>query len=211
MRPSPPMTRPFVVAIAGGTASGKSTLADAVAAALGDRATSISHDCYYRTVPPHIATHPDRANLYNYDHPEALDSALLAAHLEELRQGRPVRVPHYDYATSTAIPDVTEALPRPIILVDGILILAEPALRPLFDLSVFVHAPDDVRLIRRIRRDTTVRGQTLDYVLDQYLKWVKPMHDEFVAPSERHAHLVLKGTSPVDKLVPIVLDRINNL
>jgi uridine kinase len=202
------MMQPFVVGIAGGTASGKSTLAEALAARLGDAATVISHDCYYKTVPRHIANHPDRATLYNYDHPESLDSALLAQHLTELRAGRAVRVPRYDYATSAAVLDATEALPRPFILVDGILILAEPALVPLFDLIVFVEAPDDVRLVRRIRRDTTARGQTLDYVLDQYLNTVKPMHDQFVAPSARHAHVVLPGTEPVDGLVTVVLDHI---
>lgn len=199
---------PLVVAIAGGTASGKSTLADAVAAALGPVAVSISHDRYYKTVPDHIRHHPRRVFLHNYDHPDALDSALLAENLKELRAGRSVRIPRYDYATSTAVPADIPVEPRPIILVDGILILAEACLRPLFDLSVFVEAPDDVRLLRRIRRDTTVRGQTLDYVLDQYETSVKPMHDQFVAPSVTHAHLVLNGTRPVDGLVKATLDRI---
>jgi uridine kinase len=188
------MNRPYIIAIAGGTASGKSTLADALAARLGAKASSISHDCYYKTVPGHVANHPDRATLYNYDHPSSLDSTLLAEHLRELRAGRAVRIPRYDYATSQAVPEASAVEPRQFILVDGILILAEPDLIPLFDLIVFVDAPDDVRLVRRIRRDTTVRGQTLNYVLDQYMNTVKPMHDEFVAPSKQHAHVILDGT-----------------
>jgi uridine kinase len=199
---------PYVVAVAGGTASGKSTLADGLAAALGSEAVSISHDRYYKTVPEGIRHHPRRAFLHNYDHPDALDSALLATHLAELRAGRSVRIPRYDYATSVAVPDDLLVEPRPVVVVDGILLLAEPCLCPLFDLSVFVEAPDDVRLLRRIRRDTTARGQTLDYVLDQYEQTVKPMHDQYVAPSAAHADIVLNGTRPVDGLVSVVLDRI---
>lgn len=197
--------RPFVVAVAGGTASGKSTLADALKAKLGDKALSISHDLYYKTAPPDAKS---GGKMHNYDHPDALDSALLATHLWELKKGRPVKLPRYDYVTSVHVPDATPVEPKPVILVDGILILAEPALRPLFDFIVFVEAPDDVRLVRRIRRDTTDRGQTLDYVLTQYLDTVKPMHDQFVAPSAEHAHILLRGTRPVAGLVQTVLDHV---
>lgn len=200
------MSRPFIIAIAGGTASGKSTLADAVAEHL--QATTICHDVYYKTVPEHLRNHPRRVELYNYDHPDALDTALLVAHLRALREGASVRLPRYDYATSTAIPEDTPVDPAPFIVVDGILILAEPDLLPLFDLIVFVEAPDDVRLIRRIRRDIAERGQTLDYVLTQYLAMVKPMHDQFVAPSAERAHIRLNGTKPVENLVTAVLRRI---
>jgi uridine kinase len=196
--------RPFVLAVAGGTASGKSTLADALKVSLGGLALSITHDLYYKTAPPKTGD----GRLYNYDHPDALDSALLATHLWELKKGRPVKLPRYDYVTSVHVPDVTHAEPKPLVLVDGILILAEEKLRPLFDFIVFVEAPDDVRFARRVRRDTTDRGQTLDYVLDQYLDTVKPMHDQYVAPSAKHAHLVLDGTKPVDGLVRVVLDRV---
>lgn len=192
------MTRPFIIAIAGGTASGKSTLAEVLAARL--EAESISHDCYYKTVPPEIANAFNRVEAYNYDHPDSLNSALLAQHLRELRAGRTVLIPEYDYATSTAIPEVTEVDPTPFIIVDGILILAEPELLPLFDFIIFVECPDDIRLIRRILRDMTFRGQSISEVLTQYLKAVKPMHDQFVAPSAKHAHLRIMGTDPVETM-----------
>lgn len=198
--------RPFVLAVAGGTASGKSTLADAIKASLGDKALSITHDLYYKTAPPKTGA----GKLYNYDHPDALDSALLATHLRHLKEWKPVRLPRYDYETSVQVLDATPVEPRPVILVDGILILAEEVLRGHFDFVVFVEAPDDVRLVRRVRRDTTDRGQTLDYVLDQYLDTVKPMHDQFVAPSVKHAHLVLNGMRPVEGLVLKVLSRIQS-
>ena len=196
--------RPFVLAVAGGTASGKSTLADAIKAKLGSRALSITHDLYYKTAPPKLGD----GRLYNYDHPDALDSILLAEHLGDLKRGQGVVLPRYDFVTSVQVLNATPVEPRPVILVDGILILAEPILREHFDFVVFVEAPDDVRLGRRVRRDTTDRGQTLDYVLDQYLDTVKPMHDEFVAPSVKHAHIVLDGTKPVDGLVETVLKRV---
>lgn len=200
------MNRPFIVAIAGGTASGKSTLAELLAEKLS--APTISHDCYYKTVPPEIANHPNRVEIYNYDHPDSLDSALLVKHLEELRAERPVRIPAYDYATSCAVPDVTEVSPSRFIIVDGILILSVPELRPLFDFSIFVEAPDDVRLIRRIRRDTVFRGQSLEYILTQYLAMVKPMHDRFVAPSGDYADLILDGTGNLQELVTDSYDNI---
>lgn len=194
--------RPFVLAVAGGTASGKSTLAGAIAKKLGDKALSISHDLYYKTAPPDAKS---GGKLYNYDHPDSLDSVLLASHLWELKKGRPVKLPRYDYVASAHVPDATPVSPKPVILVDGILILAEENLRPLFDLVVFVEAPDDVRLVRRVKRDTTDRGQTLDYVLTQYLDTVKPMHDQFVAPSRQFANLIVDGTRPVMELVDVVL------
>lgn len=202
------MNRPLILAIAGGTASGKSTLADNIAAVLGDEVLSISHDIYYKTVPEPLRHSPRRAFEYNYDHPDALNTALLVEHLHELREGRSVMLPRYNYETSMAEQDVTLVTPRRVILVDGILILSDPDLRSLFDFSVFVEAPDDIRLVRRIRRDTTVRGHALDYVLTLYVNSVKPMHDQFVAPSASYANIVLDGTRPIEGLVMTVLEHI---
>lgn len=200
------MTHPLLLAVAGGTASGKSTLAEALATKLGDKALTISHDLYYKTAPPRVTG----AKLHNYDHPDALDSALLADHLRALKAGSSVDLPRYDFKTSVGLRGITPVQPKPVILVDGILILAEHTLLPLFDFIVFVDAPDDVRLVRRIRRDTTDRGQTLDYVLAQYLDTVKPMHDEHVSPSKVHADLVVSGLDPVGSLVDKVLQHVQH-
>jgi uridine kinase len=199
--------RPTVLAIAGGTASGKSTIAEAVVKALGADASHVTHDRYYKTVDRALAHHPDRVKLHNYDHPDALETDLLVDHLRDLKLGCPVQVPDYDFADSARKPRAqwSEIQPRPIVVIEGILILAHDGLRSLFDQIVFVDAPDDIRLARRMRRDIVERGQAPHEVIDQYLAMVRPMHERFVAPSRAHAHLVLDGTSPVDGLVTRVL------
>lgn len=199
--------KPVILAIAGGTASGKTTLAKAVVAALGDQVTHISHDRYYKTVDPVIATHPDRVTLYNYDHPDALETARLVADLKALKAGHNVRVPDYDFSSSSRSHESTwetfEA--RPFIVVEGILILTNVDLLALFDHIVFVSTPDDIRLARRMLRDITERGQAPHEVVNQYLTAVRPMHEQWVAPSETHAGLVVHGDKPVDGLVQAVL------
>jgi uridine kinase len=177
----------LVVGIAGGSASGKTTVARLVAQHLGRRCVLIAHDRYYRG-----GAGPDT----NFDHPDALDTDLLLSDLERLRSRQPTRLPVYDFARHDRAPserwDPVE--PRPVLVVEGILILAIPALRDAFDLRVFVEAPDDLRLARRIRRDVAHRGRTVHSVLDQYERTVRPMHEAFVAPSRVHADLLLDGT-----------------
>lgn len=177
---------PFVFGIAGGTASGKTTVALELAERTG--ALLISHDRYYRDLVD--------ASAANFDHPDALDTALLVRHLEELRAGRTVALPTYDYATHRRATVVDEVHPRSVIVVEGILVLADPGLRGCFDLRVYVDAPDDVRLARRLRRDVRERGRSVEGVLDQYLATVRPMHLAHVEPSRVHADLVLDGTHP---------------
>ncbi|MFN7145812.1 MAG: uridine kinase [Myxococcota bacterium] len=175
------MTRPFVVGVAGGTASGKTTLAELAAGVTG--AALVTHDRYYRDADAHT----------NFDHPDALDTDRLVDDLDRLRAGAAVDLPVYHFPTHKRLPLTERLEPRPIVIVEGILVLASPALRERFDLSVFVHASADVRLIRRVRRDIAERGRDLESVLAQYLTTVRPMHERFVEPSAAFAQLTLDG------------------
>lgn len=194
-----------VIGIAGGTASGKSTVSAAVAERLGEDCVHIVHDRYYKSLPAHLVDNP---SLHNFDHPDALDTALMAAHLDQLREGRGVHLPQYDFTTHSQIGDADWVEPKPVILVEGILVLADEALRKRFDHAIYVHTPDDLRLARRIRRDRAERGRTTDAILTQYELTVRPMHEAFVAPSRAHANLVLNGTQAIGELVAQVLARI---
>jgi len=183
------LRRPYVVGIAGGTGSGKTTVADKLASAMPPgRCVTLDHDAYYRD-QGHLT--PDDRDALNYDHPSALDSALLALHLRELRAGRAVEVPIYDFATHTRRRDSRTVAPARVILVEGILVFAEPALREQMDIKIFVDTDADIRLIRRIHRDLEERGRTFQSVRDQYHATVRPMHLEYVEPSKRWADLII--------------------
>ena len=183
------MNKPIIVGIAGGTACGKTTVVQRVVDALGeDRVTVIQHDSYYRdrsSVPPE-----DRLKI-NYDHPDALETSLLVEHLRELRAGRSIERPVYDFANHTRRSETVRIAARAAVLVEGILILAEPELRDLLDIRVFVDADSDLRLMRRLERDVSERGRNADAVFEQYLETVRPMHLEFVEPSKRWAHIII--------------------
>ena len=181
--------RPLVVGIAGGTGSGKTTVAHKLAAAMPiGRCITIEHDAYYRD-QSHL-TPVERARI-NYDHPASLESDLLAAHLGELRAGRPVDVPIYDFANHTRRVETRKIVPARVIIVEGILVFTEPALREQLDIKIFVDTDSDIRLIRRIRRDLEQRGRTFQSVRDQYYATVRPMHIEHVEPSKRWADLIV--------------------
>ncbi len=197
-----------LVGIAGGTASGKTTAARALQERLGDRCLCLTHDRYYHPLPARYRADP---TAYNFDHPDALDTARMVRDLRALRSGATVRVPRYDYARHVRLPPSQWEVvhPRPVVLVEGILVLADPALRAELDHRVYVHAPDDIRLLRRIRRDADQRGRSVEEVLDQYLRTVRPMHEAFVAPSRQHADLVVDGTRSPDAMVASVLDLID--
>jgi uridine kinase len=183
------LRRPYVVGIAGGTGSGKTTVADKLASAMpAGRCVTLDHDAYYRD-QGHLT--PDDRDALNYDHPSALDSALLAVHLRELRDGRTVEVPIYDFATHTRRRETRTVAPARVILVEGILVFAEPALREQMDIKIFVDTDADIRLMRRIRRDLEERGRTFQSVRDQYHATVRPMHLEYVEPSKRWADLIV--------------------
>ncbi|MCH7715438.1 MAG: uridine kinase [Gemmatimonadetes bacterium] len=183
------MSQPIILGVAGGSGSGKTTIVREIVQALGpDRISVIHHDSYYcdrSSVPAE-----ERESL-NYDHPDALETRLLVRHLEELRAGRAVEVPVYDFSTHTRTERVEHVQPRSIVIVEGILILAERALRELMDIRVFVRTDADLRVIRRIERDVAQRERSLESVVEQYVKTVRPMHLEFVEPSERWAHVII--------------------
>jgi uridine kinase len=183
----------IVVGVAGGSGSGKTTVVERLVERLCNRrgrdtAAVIAHDRYYRdqsAVPPH-----ERASL-NYDHPDALETELLVSHLQSLRAGLAVDVPIYDFSRHAREPRMDRIAPRPVILVEGVLILTDLRLRDLMDLRVFVHTDDETRFARRLKRDVTERGRTVESVKAQYEATVLPMHVEYVEPSRRHADLVV--------------------
>ena len=174
----------LVLGIAGGSGSGKSWLAHAVAAAFPEQTAIICHDWYYR----HNGGLSDaEAKKLNFDHPRALETALLCRHLDELLSGAAISAPMYDYATHCRLPQTRRVEPRPLIIVDGILVLCEKSLRERMTVSAFISAPDDVRLMRRVRRDCTERRVSLEDTLRLYEDSVRPMHKRYVEPSSRHA------------------------
>jgi uridine kinase len=194
------MPNPVVIGVAGGSGSGKTTVVRRIVESLPhDHVTVLEHDRYYR----------DRGDLrleeraaLNYDHPDALETDLLVEHVTQLRAGRPVRVPVYDFARYARLPGSDLAEPRPAIIVEGILIFTDATLRRLMDIKVFVDADADTRFIRRLRRDVSERGRTMESVVDQYQNTVKPMHLEFVEPSKRYADLII----PVGGHNPVAID-----
>jgi uridine kinase len=187
--------RPRIIGIAGGTASGKTTAARIAAGQLGDDALLLFHDRYYRDIPAGASPRG-----HNFDHPDALDTASLVADLDALRAGRPADLPVYEFSRHARAAERERVAPRPIVLVEGILVLAEPEIRARLDHAVFVDAPADIRLIRRIRRDVSERGRSVESVLSQYEGTVRPMHQAFVEPSRRFAATVLDGTQSPDVL-----------
>ncbi|MBI1948677.1 MAG: uridine kinase [Deltaproteobacteria bacterium] len=179
----------FVIGIAGGTGSGKTTIARAVAAALApEHVATLEHDWYYR----------DRSELsleeksqLNFDHPDSLETSLLIEHLRVLKSGRAVEVPGYDFKTHARTVDTRRIEPKPVLIVEGILVFVEPALRELMNVKIFVDTDADIRLMRRIRRDIEHRGRTFQQIREQYYKTVRPMHLAFVEPSKRWADVLI--------------------
>jgi uridine kinase len=179
----------LVIGIAGGSGSGKTTVTNAIIAAVGaDNVTLLQEDSYYRDFGD---LSPDQRRAINWDHPDAFEEELLVAHVRALRAGQPVAMPSYDFRTYRRRPESIPAVPRPVMIVEGILVLAEPTLRQLMDIKVFVDADADVRFIRRLTRDIQARGRSLDSVVEQYLATVRPMHLEFVEPSKRYADVII--------------------
>ena len=183
--------KPYIVGIAGGTGAGKTTLAHILIDHLGeDRAMGIAHDAYYRDFA-HVPA--GQRGQINFDHPDALETDLLVQHLQALSRGETVLIPAYDFTTHSRTSETLEVSPRPVIIVEGILVLVEQILRDALNLKIFVDTPPDIRLIRRVNRDVNERGRTPESITHQYLETVRPMHDTYVEPSRKYADFIVCG------------------
>jgi uridine kinase len=182
-------TSPIIIGIAGGTGSGKTTVARVILERVGAHHIALlPHDAYYKDLSD--LPQAQRA-LINFDHPNSLDTPLLVQHLQRLKNGQAIELPVYDFKTHTRTAQTVLIMPQPVIIVEGILIFAEPQLRALFDVKIFVDTDADTRFIRRLQRDIAERGRTSDSVIQQYLNTVRPMHLEFVEPSKRYADVII--------------------
>ena len=179
----------MIIGICGGTGSGKTTVANRILETVSaDEVVFIQQDLYYRNLKDMPL---DYRNAANFDHPDAVDSDLLVNHLKKLNAGEAVELPIYDFRTHTRLAATTRIESKPIVIVEGILIFAEPRLLEQMDIKVFVDTPDDIRFIRRLQRDIAERGRTVDSVIEQYIATVRPMHIQFVEPSKRFADVII--------------------
>jgi uridine kinase len=195
-----------IVGIAGGSAAGKTTLARALAEVLGpERVLHVQQDWYYRDLSD---VEPRVRAACNFDHPEALEMELLRRHLCSLRRGETVRRPAYDFTTHTRLGCSHLLMPQEMVLVEGTLVLADPALRELLDICVYVDAPKETRLGRRLTRDVAARGRDVASCLEQHWRTVLPMHELFVLPSRRHAHVVVSGDAMTSASVAALARRV---
>ena len=199
------MAENFVVGVAGGSGSGKTTLTQRITDCFGSRVSLVHHDNYYRAHDD--LTYDERAKL-NYDCPEAFETELMAEHLRLLRAGRSVHCPVYDFTVHNRSGEIEVIEPRPVILVEGILIFADPALAELMDLKIFVDTDADVRLARRILRDVEERGRTVRSVVDQWQATVKPMHEMYVEPSRKKADVIVPEGGRNEAAVSMIIGHI---
>ena len=201
--------RPVIIGIAGGTGSGKTTVARAIYDRVGkDRIEWISHDSYYRNFD--ALTHEERHKI-NFDHPDSLETELLVRHVDVLCKGSSVEIPLYDFTTHSRRVQTQRVEPRKVIIVEGILVLAETELRKRIDIKLFVDTPADIRFVRRLMRDIKTRGRTLESVVDQYLLTVRPMHEEFVEPSKRYADLIIPEGGENQVAIDAIIARVERL
>ncbi len=180
--------KPLIIGIAGGTGSGKTTLVERLREQFGDDISVLAHDSYYKA---HHDLPMEERRLLNYDHPSSFDTDRMIADLEQLRAGRAIERPVYDYTIHDRTEETVTVPPNKVILVDGILVFEDPVLRDLMDIKIFVDTDADVRILRRILRDVKERGRSLDSVVEQYLSTVKPMHEQFIEPSKRYADIIV--------------------
>lgn len=194
---------PLVIGIAGGSGSGKTTVAQAILQRVGpDRISFLQHDAYYKDLS---GLPPTQRVEVNFDHPNSLDNELLIWHIQQLKKGKAIEVPIYDFSTHSRTNRTFTVQPRSVILVEGILIFAETILRELFDVKIYVDTDSDLRFIRRLQRDIAERGRTTESVIKQYLATVRPMHLDFVEPSKRYADVIIPeggfNTAALDMIV----------
>jgi uridine kinase len=200
---------PLVIGIAGGSGSGKTTLAQLILERVGsDRIAFLQHDAYYKDLsklPPN-----ERATI-NFDHPNSLDTELLIQHVRQLKAGLPVDLPIYDFKTHSRTTEFRRIEPRTVVMIEGILIFAEPELRELMEVRIFVDTDSDIRFIRRLDRDIRERGRSMESVVRQYLATVRPMHMEFVEPSKRYADVIIPEGGQNAVAMDMVVARLETL
>ena len=203
-------TPPLVIGVAGGTASGKTTVARHIAAALGETCTLLDQDSYYRDLSD--LSVEERAEV-NFDHPDAFDVPLLVEHLQALKRGQSIEKPVYSFAHHNREPHTVRVLPARVVLLEGILVLGIEPIRDALDVKIYVDAEDDVRVLRRLTRDVKERGRDFDGVVSQYLNTVRPMHLSFVEPSKRHANSISphggSNTTAIDMVVGAIRGRLH--
>jgi uridine kinase len=202
--------KPFLIGIAGGTGSGKTSVARRIYESLHvESAAFLDYDAYYKELG-HLSL--EERQRINFDHPDSLDVELFIDHLQKLIAGEPVEKPVYDFTRHTRATQTVRVEPRGVVLVDGILLFADERLREMFDLKIFVDTEADVRFIRRLRRDIEERGRSLDSIIDQYLKTVRPMHFEFVEPTKRYADVILprggQNTAGIEVIAARIRERL---
>ena len=205
----PNQVNPLIIGIAGGTGSGKTTVANAILKRVGmDRISFLPHDAYYRDLSTLTL---DERRRVNFDHPDSLETDLMVQHLRQLKNWQPVDLPVYDFTTHSRTVRTVLVQPRRVILVEGILIFYETELRKLFDVKIFVDTDADIRFIRRLQRDILERGRTTESVVNQYLNTVRPMHMEFVEPSKRYADVIIPEGGLNMVALDMVISRIEAL
>ena len=197
----------ILIGIAGGTGSGKTTLTRHLKEHFGDAVTVIGHDSYYKRQEG--KTYEERAQV-NYDHPAAFETELLAEHLRQLKAGHSVQCPVYSYVDHNRTDETVTVMPNKVIIVEGILIFQNPALRDMLDIKIFVETDADVRILRRCLRDVEERGRTLQSVVTQYLTTVKPMHERYVEPSRKYADIVVLEGGHNLVALEMIMQRIQN-
>lgn len=204
-----PAISPLVIAIAGGSGSGKTTVATEILKRVGShRIAYLPHDAYYRDLKD---LPPAQREQVNFDHPNSLETSLMIEHIRKLKNWEPIELPVYDFTTHTRTSRTLHIEPQRVILVEGILIFAEPALRELFDVKIFVDTDPDLRFIRRLERDIRERGRTTESVIRQYLNTVRPMHMDFVEPSKRYADVIIPEGGFNTVALDMVISRIETL
>jgi uridine kinase len=203
------LTAPLVIGIAGGSGSGKTTVAQEILQRVGpDRIAFIQHDSYYKDL---TGLPPTQRAEVNFDHPNSLETDLLIFHIEELKAGQSIELPIYNFSTHSRTDETFTVSSHGVIIVEGILIFVEAALRSLFDVKLFVDTDADIRLIRRLQRDITERGRTVESVIKQYQSTVRPMHLEFVEPSKRYADVIIPEGGFNTAALDMVVARIESL
>lgn len=203
------MTKPIIIGVAGGTGAGKTTVTDQIYQSVSpDKITFLHHDSYYKDQSSKPLEERVKTN---YDHPESLETELMIKHLISLVNGEAVDVPVYDFSQHNRKKETEHVEPKPLILVEGILIFVDKKLRELMDIKIFVDTDEDVRFIRRLKRDIADRGRTMESVIDQYLSTVKPMHLQFVEPSKRYADIIIPEGGYNKVALKMVTSRVKDL